>query len=186
MRRHRLFGLDPRLVEVTATETMPHDVTVTNRPPGTGGETVAPTATALPTSAGFARPVRRRAEQAARDGRDIEPAGARRPSAARDPGALVPTYSQLIEADVPEVLSRRLVRHVAESLEPDEFADPESIRASLVRGGRGVHPDRAADSGGRRNAADRGPGRTDRRRQDDDRRQARSQLQAGSAACASG
>ena len=38
------------------------------------------------------------------------------------PGELVPTYSQLLEADVPEVLARRLVRHVADSSEPDQVA----------------------------------------------------------------
>src|SRR5262245_10023643 len=34
------------------------------------------------------------------------------------PGELVPTYATLVEADVPEALARRLVRHVAERLEP--------------------------------------------------------------------
>ena len=47
------------------------------------------------------------------------------------PGELVPTYAQLIEADVPEVLARRLVRHVADSLEPDQLGDPRSIREAL-------------------------------------------------------
>ncbi len=47
------------------------------------------------------------------------------------PGALVPTYSQLIEADVPELLCRRLVRFVSDELEPDELAHPESIRRAL-------------------------------------------------------
>jgi flagellar biosynthesis protein FlhF len=47
------------------------------------------------------------------------------------PSALVPTYSQLIEADVPDVLTRRLVRHIAETLEPDQFDRPDSIRAAL-------------------------------------------------------
>jgi flagellar biosynthesis protein FlhF len=47
------------------------------------------------------------------------------------PAALVPTYSQLIEADVPEVLTRRLVRHVAETLEPDQIDHPDSIRTAL-------------------------------------------------------
>ena len=49
------------------------------------------------------------------------------------PGALVPTYSQLIEADVPEVLCRRLVQFVSDELEPEELAQPDSIRAALVR-----------------------------------------------------
>ncbi len=43
----------------------------------------------------------------------------------------MPTYSQLIEADVPEVLARRLVRHIADNLEPDQF-DPVSIQAALL------------------------------------------------------
>ena len=37
----------------------------------------------------------------------------------------------MIEADVPEVLARRLVRHIAENLEPDQFDHPDSIRAAL-------------------------------------------------------
>ena len=48
------------------------------------------------------------------------------------PGALVPTYSQLIEADVPEILARRLVRHIAENLEPDQLDRPDSIRSALA------------------------------------------------------
>ena len=47
------------------------------------------------------------------------------------PGELVPIYSQLIEADVPEVLTRQLMRHVSETLEPDQFHQAESIRAAL-------------------------------------------------------
>ncbi len=47
------------------------------------------------------------------------------------PSVLVPTYSQLIEADVPEVLARRLVRHVAEDLEPDQFDHPDAVREAL-------------------------------------------------------
>src|SRR3954454_15456462 len=47
------------------------------------------------------------------------------------PGGLVPTYAQLLEAEVPEVLARRLVRHVAERLEPDQAHRPEAIREAL-------------------------------------------------------
>ncbi len=47
------------------------------------------------------------------------------------PTALVPTYSTLLEAEVPEALCRRLVRFVAEQLEPDEVHRPEAIRAAL-------------------------------------------------------
>jgi flagellar biosynthesis protein FlhF len=47
------------------------------------------------------------------------------------PSELVPTYSQLVEAEVPEVLARRLVRHVIDALEPDEMHRPERIRVAL-------------------------------------------------------
>ena len=47
------------------------------------------------------------------------------------PRALVPTYSQLIEADVPEVLTHRLMRHVADTLDPDQIDRPDAIRAAL-------------------------------------------------------
>ncbi len=47
------------------------------------------------------------------------------------PIPLIPTYSQLIEADVSEVLARRLIQHVAECLETDQLDDPESIHATL-------------------------------------------------------
>jgi flagellar biosynthesis protein FlhF len=47
------------------------------------------------------------------------------------PSELVPTYATLLEAEVPEVLARRLVRHVAERIEPDEIHDPEAVRHAL-------------------------------------------------------
>src|SRR5262245_41975051 len=47
------------------------------------------------------------------------------------PGELVPTYAQLLEAEGPEALARRLVRHVAERLEPDEAHRPEAGRDML-------------------------------------------------------
>ncbi len=47
------------------------------------------------------------------------------------PAALVPTYSQLIEADVPEVLCRRLVKFIADELEPEELTQADSVRAAL-------------------------------------------------------
>jgi flagellar biosynthesis protein FlhF len=50
------------------------------------------------------------------------------------PAALVPSYAQLIEADVPEVLCRRLMQFIGDELEPDEMAHPESIRAALCEG----------------------------------------------------
>jgi flagellar biosynthesis protein FlhF len=47
------------------------------------------------------------------------------------PGELVPTYSALLEADVPEVLARRLGRHVAEHLEPEAVRRLEAVRDAL-------------------------------------------------------
>jgi flagellar biosynthesis protein FlhF len=47
------------------------------------------------------------------------------------PGELVPTYATLVEADVPEVLARRLMRHVAERMEPDAIDRPDAIRDAL-------------------------------------------------------
>jgi flagellar biosynthesis protein FlhF len=47
------------------------------------------------------------------------------------PGPLVPTYAQLLEAEVPEALARRLVRHVAEELEPALMHRPDVVRDAL-------------------------------------------------------
>jgi len=130
VRRRRLFGLGARaLVEVTATDTMPPEVMVTGRP-GAKSATASPPASASTSTAlqsRFGEQLSRlhaMVETLSRQGRidhllpDL-------------PAPLVPTYSQLIEADVPEVLTRRLVRHVAETLEPDQFDHPESIRQAL-------------------------------------------------------
>ena len=172
----RLFGLGPRaLVEVTATDTHAAEAPVAGRPARAAS---AAGASARPTVAGLAGAVRRAAQPAARDGRDPEPHGRIDHLLPDLPAELVPTYSQLIEADVPEVLARRLVRHVAEGLEPDQFDHPESIRAALCEAVEQCIPvappiRRSSDPPGR------GPGGADGRRQDDDRRQARGQLQAG-------
>ena len=48
------------------------------------------------------------------------------------PGELVPTYAQLLEAEVPEVLARRLVRHVADRLDPGQVHRPEMVREALL------------------------------------------------------
>jgi flagellar biosynthesis protein FlhF len=56
------------------------------------------------------------------------------------PGALVPSYAALLEADVPEGLARRLVRYVAERLEPDEAGRPEAVRDALRRAVEGCLP----------------------------------------------
>ena len=78
------------------------------------------------------------------------------------PGELVPTYAQLLEAEVPEVLARRLVRHVAERLEPDQVHRPEAVRDALCDAVESCVADRPADRGGRRDAAGRRAGRARR------------------------
>jgi flagellar biosynthesis protein FlhF len=135
VRRHRLFGLGVRaVVEVTATDRMPPEVAIAGTNPegavrpGVGATPqAAPAASSPALQARFGEQLSRlhaMVETLSRHGRidhllpDL-------------PAELVPIYSQLIEADVPEVLTRRLVRHVAESLEPDQFDQTESIRAAL-------------------------------------------------------
>lgn len=76
------------------------------------------------------------------------------------PGELVPTYASLLEADVPEALARRLVRYVAEYLEPYELDRPESVREALceaVEATVQIAPPIAAVAGTRRVVALVGP-----------------------------
>jgi flagellar biosynthesis protein FlhF len=126
VRRRRLLGLGHRaLVEVVATDTMPQEPQAVS-PPRPGREA------AIATSANLQ----------ARVGEELGRLHAMVETLSRQghvdhllpeiPGALVPIYSQLIEADVPEVLARRLVRHIAETLEPDQLDHPDSIRAALT------------------------------------------------------
>jgi flagellar biosynthesis protein FlhF len=133
VRRRRLFGLGPRaVVEVTASDTMPADVAATSRDRvggESGGVTSSPPTLASP------------AGLQARFGEELGRLHAMVENLSRHghidhllpdlPGALVPTYSQLIEADVPEVLCRRLVQFISDELEPDELGHPDSIRAAL-------------------------------------------------------
>jgi flagellar biosynthesis protein FlhF len=125
VRRHRLFGMGPKaMVEVIATDALPSEREVTTRP-----GPVAPIAPA------------RSANLQALVGDQLGQLHAMVETLSRNghidhllpdlPSALVPTYAQLIEADVPEVLVRRLVRHIAENLEPDQFDHPDAIRAAL-------------------------------------------------------
>ena len=126
VRRRRLFGLGPRaLVEVIATDTPPSELELTPRP-GPVDQIAGAGSAALQARVG---------EQLGRLHAMVE-------TLSRNghidhllpelPSALVPTYSQLIEADVPEILARRLVRHIAENLEPDELDRPDSIRGALA------------------------------------------------------
>jgi flagellar biosynthesis protein FlhF len=126
VRRRRLFGLGPRaLVEVIATDTLQGEVEVTSRP-GPVDQIASASSTNLHARVG---------EQLGRLHAMVETlskSGHIDHLLPELPSALVPTYSQLIETDVPEVLARRLVRHVAENLEPDQFDHPDSIRAALT------------------------------------------------------
>lgn len=129
VRRRRLFGLGARsVVEVTATDRMPSETTATSAAAGRSTPSVsAPIASSPALQAQFGEELSRlhmMVETLSRHGRidhllpDL-------------PAELVPVYSQLIEADIPEVLTRRLVRHIAEGLEPDQFGDDEAIRVAL-------------------------------------------------------
>jgi flagellar biosynthesis protein FlhF len=135
--RRRLFGMGPRaVVEVTATDTMPGEVTVASRQ-GPGAEATSTQAPGAPAARAVATP----AVLSARFGEDLGRLHSMVETLSRHghidhllpdlPSALVPTYSQLIEADVPEVLTRRLVRYIDEALQEDQLDDPESVRAAL-------------------------------------------------------
>jgi flagellar biosynthesis protein FlhF len=125
VRRRRLFGLGPRaLVEIVATDTMPSERDFVGRQ---GSASVIGSGTSANVSAQVGEQLGRlhaMVETLSRHGHiehllpDL-------------PRTLVPTYSQLIEADVPEVLTHRLMRHVADTLDPDQFDHPDAIRAAL-------------------------------------------------------
>lgn len=165
IRRRRLFGLGPRsVVEITAADRMPEEVAIagTTRTLAPGAIAGAPaSASAAPTNspalqARFGEQLSRlhtMVETLSRQGRidhlvpDVPP-------------ELVPAYSELIEAEVPEVLIRRLIQRVAEGLEPDQFDHPEAVRAALcqaVADGIPVAPPIPPVAGARRVVALVGP-----------------------------
>jgi flagellar biosynthesis protein FlhF len=132
VRRRRLFGLGARsVVEVTATDRMPLENEGASRLTSGSSNPGAPAPPGLSPAlqARFGEELSRlhsMVETLSRHGRidhllpDL-------------PAELVPVYSQLIDADIPEVLTRRLVRHIAEGLEPDQYDDDEAIRAALCQ-----------------------------------------------------
>jgi flagellar biosynthesis protein FlhF len=137
VQRRRLLGMGPGvLVEVTATDTMHTDRVLRSRI-GPDGKRLSMTVRGVSTvpvigaSASVQAPFREElgrlhamVEALSRQGHidhllpDV-------------PSELVPTYSQLIEADVPEVLTRWLMRQVCVSLEADQLGHAEPIRAAL-------------------------------------------------------
>ena len=155
VRRRRLFGLGTReLIEVTAPPTAARESPARSapRPPGRRRGR-APTARrarrlAAASQAQFGEQLSRlhaMVETLSRQGRidhllpDL-------------PGELVPTMPSSLEAEVPEVLARRLVRHVADRLEPDQvgIAPRRSARRSATRSRRASRsPRRSRRSPGR-------------------------------------
>jgi flagellar biosynthesis protein FlhF len=76
------------------------------------------------------------------------------------PGELVSAYAQLLDDEVPEILARRLVRHVAEVLEPEQVHRPERVSDTLrdaVESYIAIAPPIAAVPGARRVIALVGP-----------------------------
>jgi flagellar biosynthesis protein FlhF len=128
IRRRRLFGLGPRaVVEVVASDTLPAESEVT---PRFGSASPVANVASIGVQAQVGEELGRlhaMVESLSKSGRidHLLP---------ELPGALVPTYSQLIEADVPEILARRIVRHVAENLEPEQFDQPGSVQSALGHG----------------------------------------------------
>jgi flagellar biosynthesis protein FlhF len=157
VRRRRMFGLGSReMIEVTAS-----DGSVSATSDRAGGPANAPPSVVIPTSSEalhshFGEQLSRlhaMVEDLSKHGRldhllpDL-------------PGELVPTYASLLEAEVPESLARRLVRYVAERLEPDETRNPEAVRDALreaVESCVQIAPPIAAVAGTRRVVALVGP-----------------------------
>src|SRR5262249_4409872 len=120
--RPRLFGLGRReLIEVTATDGASDP----------GGVRVSPQVASTPSDGGLH----------ARFGEQLSKLHALVGALSRQgridhllpdlPAALVPTSAHLLEADVSEVLARRLVRHITDVLEPDQIHRPEAVREAL-------------------------------------------------------
>jgi flagellar biosynthesis protein FlhF len=125
VRRRRLFGLRPRdLIEVRATD----------RPATPAPSLDTANAPAIDISAPSAA---LEAQFGERLGRlhamvaDLSRHGRIEHLLPDLPTVLVPTYSTLLEAEVPEALARRLVRYVADELEPDDLHRPTTVKATL-------------------------------------------------------
>ncbi len=132
VRRRRLFGLGTReLIEVTAANSQ------TEAPAAAPSVPVMKMASSTFTSTGSVLPGALHAQFGEQLSRlhamveDLSKQGRIDHLLPELPSELVPIYAQLLEAEVPEVLARRLVREVAERLEPDEAARPEAVRDAL-------------------------------------------------------
>ena len=163
VRRRRLFGMGAReLIEVTASDALAVPTAVPVKVAPTVRVTAAPTFARARTPA----PSPLRSQFDDRLGRLHATVEGLSRTGRLDhllpdlPGELVPTYAQLLEAEVPEVLARRLVRHVAENLEPGDLHRPELVREALrdaVESCVPIAPPIAAVAGTRRVVALVGP-----------------------------
>jgi flagellar biosynthesis protein FlhF len=129
VRRRRLFKLGAReLIEVTASDTMPPVSSQPTPRPAEDRSGRGPRSSLSPNSQ-------------ARFGEQLSHLYAMVESLTRQgridhllpdlPSELVSSYAQLVEAEVPEVLARRLVRHLAENLDPSEIARPKVLLSAL-------------------------------------------------------
>jgi flagellar biosynthesis protein FlhF len=129
VRRRRLFNLGTRdLIEVTASDTMPSAESQASSKVNEDRFQRSPRSSlSAHSQARFGEQLSRlhaMVEDLTRQGRidhllpDL-------------PGELVTSYAQLVEAEVPEVLARRLVRHLAESLDPEEVSRPQVLQSAL-------------------------------------------------------
>src|SRR4051812_41365720 len=132
VRRRRLFGLGTReLIEVTASSTMPRHGSPAASDARRSVEDVDRNSMSSGLSAAaqvrFGEQLSRlhaMVETLSREGRVDHLV----PDLVSE---LVPSYSRLVEAEVPEVLARQLVRHVADTLEADQAGSPLAIQTAL-------------------------------------------------------
>lgn len=156
VRRRRLFGLGPRGgIEVEASLTMPADpLAAAVRAPASAVGRASASASSPPTGLGseLGR-IHTMVETLSRQGRldhwmlDL-------------PSELTPIYGRLLEADVPELLARQLVRMVADAATPEDLATPDdALRAvrEALEDALAVAPPIRAVSGARRVVALVGP-----------------------------
>ncbi|ODU00414.1 MAG: flagellar biosynthesis protein FlhF [Planctomycetes bacterium SCN 63-9] len=135
VRHRRLFGLGTReLVEVTAADRLPNGETipsikVNGESPASHYE--APRNETSMTSDGLRSVFGEKLGRLHAMVEDLSRHGFIDHLLPELPTELVSTYAQLIEADVPEVLARRLVRHIVETLEPGQIHQADAVQAAL-------------------------------------------------------
>src|SRR5436305_10682310 len=132
VRRRRLFGLGTReFIEVTASSTMPRH----GSPAASNARISVEDVDRNSMSSGLSAAAQVRfGEQLSRLHAMVETLSRQGrvdhlvPDLASE---LVPSYSRLVEAEVPGVLARRLVHHVADTLEAHEVSSPMAIQTAL-------------------------------------------------------